>query len=151
MARMHSRAKGKSSSKKPSKKTKPVWMKRDTKEVEQLVVKLANKGETSSKIGIELRDSYGVPDVGLITGKKITKILEEHKLLKKLPEDMIALIKREILIAKHLENNKHDETAKRGLQLTISKIRRLMKYYKKVGKIPQDWKYDREQAKLIVG
>ncbi|MDD5253803.1 MAG: 30S ribosomal protein S15 [Candidatus Nanoarchaeia archaeon] len=150
MARMHSRNKGKSSSKKPGKKIKPGWMKRDIKEVEQLVLKLAKKGKTASEIGIELRDSYGVPDVNTVTGKKITKILEDNKLNKELPEDFTALIKKEILLMKHLETNKKDEGAKRGILLTRSKINRLIKYYKRTGKLPQDWKYDREKVKLLI-
>ena len=57
----------------------------------------------------------------------------------------------EILISKHLENNKKDVPAKRGLELTESKIHRLSKYYKKIGRIPKDWKYDRSKAKLLIG
>jgi small subunit ribosomal protein S15 len=150
MARMHSRAKGKSSSKKPSNKTKPAWLKRDDKEVEQLVIKIAKKGKTASQIGVELRDSYGIPDVKIITGKTITKILSENKISGELPEDFTALIKREIIIMKHLEKNKKDEGAKRGLILTRSKIRRLTKYYKRTGKLPEDWKYDKDKARLLV-
>ena len=45
----------------------------------------------------------------------------------------------------------NEETAKRGLHLTESKIRRLVKYYKKTNKLPAAWKYDREQAKLLIG
>ena len=41
-------------------------------------------------------------------------------------------------------------TAKRGFQLTESKINRLVKYYKKTNKMPKDWKFDRAKAKLLV-
>lgn len=150
MARMYSRKKGKSGSKKPVKKTKPVWLRYGSKETEQLVIKLAKSGKTASEIGIILRDSYGVPSVRVITKKKIMQILEENKLVQKLPFDMLALIKKEIAIMKHLDANKKDMTAKRGLQLTDSKIRRLVKYYKKVGKISADWKYDKKNAKLLL-
>ena len=150
MARMYSRKKGKSGSKKPVKKTKPVWLRYGSKETEQLVIKLAKAGKTASEIGILLRDSYGVPSVKVITKKKITQILEENKLMQKLPYDMLALIKKEIAIMKHIDANKKDMTAKRGLILADSKIRRLVKYYKKVGKIPADWKYDKKNAKLLL-
>ena len=50
-----------------------------------------------------------------------------------------------------MEKNKKDYVAKRGLQLTESKIKRLTKYYKRVGKLPENWKYDREKVKLLVG
>ncbi len=150
MARMHSRKKGKSGSKKPVKKTKPVWLRYGNKETEQLVIKLAKAGKTASEIGIILRDSYGIPSVKVVTNKKISQILEENKLAPKIPQDLLALIKREIDIMKHIETNKKDMTAKRGLQLTDSKIRRLVKYYKRTGKLSKDWAYDKKNAKLLL-
>ena len=53
-------------------------------------------------------------------------------------------------LRKHLEKNKKDYSSKRGLELTESKIRRLVKYYKKRKVLPEDWKYDPEKAKLLV-
>jgi small subunit ribosomal protein S15 len=150
MARMHSRRKGKAGSKKPVKKVKPVWIRYTGKEIEQLVVKLSKSGKTPSEIGVILRDTYGVPDVKTLTKKKICKILDENKAGPKLPSDLIALIKKDIDIMKHVETNKKDMSAKRGLLLTISKIRRLTKYYKNVGKLPRDWIYDRSKAKLLL-
>ena len=52
-------------------------------------------------------------------------------------------------IKAHLNNNKQDMSAKRGHQLTESKIRRLEKYYHSSKKIPDDWKYNPKQAKLM--
>jgi len=151
MARMHSRRKGKSGSKKPTKKQKPTWLRYKDKEIEQIILKLSKEEKTPSQIGIILRDSYGIPDVQVILNKKLSHVLKENKALSELPEDIIALIKKEILISKHLENNKKDVPAKRGLELTESKIHRLSKYYKKTGRIPKDWKYDRSKAKLLMG
>ena len=122
-----------------------------SKEVEQLVLKLAKLGKTASQIGMILRDAYGIPNVKSLTEKKITKILGENKSLPELPEDLMALIKNEIKLLDHFERNKHDMTAKRGLQLTESKIHRLSKYYKRINKLPKDWKYDKESIKLIIG
>ncbi|MBS3135072.1 30S ribosomal protein S15 [Candidatus Woesearchaeota archaeon] len=150
MARMHSRKKGKSGSKKPLKKVKKVWLRYSDKEVEQLIIKLAKQGNTQSKIGIMLRDTYGVPDVKIILNKKVGDVLEEHKLKPKLPEDLVALIKKELNVMKHFEVNKKDMPAKRGLQLTESKINRLVKYYKRKGILDKSWVYDREKAKLLV-
>jgi small subunit ribosomal protein S15 len=150
MARMYSRKKGKSGSKKPIKKTKKVWLRYSDNEVEQLIIKLSKQGNTQSKIGIILRDTYGVPDVRNILNKKIGKILEENKLKPKLPEDLMALIKKELNIMKHLETNKKDMSAKRGLQLTESKINRLVRYYKRNSILDKNWIYDREKAKLLV-
>ncbi|RMF06748.1 30S ribosomal protein S15 [Candidatus Woesearchaeota archaeon] len=150
MARMHSRDKGKSGSTRPSKLAKPSWIRYKPKEVELLVVKLAKEGLAPSMIGITLRDVYGIPDTKLIAGKSITKIMEEKKLLPAIPEDLIALMKKSVNIRKHLEENKQDQTAKRGLQLTESKIKRLVKYYKSIGKLPHDWKYDAKSIRLYV-
>ena len=150
MARKYSGKHGKSGSKKPTKAVKHSWMTYGAKEVEQLVLKLAKAGKTSSQIGLILRDSYGIPDVQSITNKKILKILDENKVTAELPEDLMALIKREITLIKHMEKNKHDMTAKRGFQLTESKINKLSKYYKNNGRLPSNWKYDREKIKLIV-
>ena len=151
MARMYSRKKGKSGSNKPSQDMKANWVRYSAKEIESLILKLFKAGNKPSKIGLILRDSYGIPSVKLITNKSITKILEENKSEMELPEDLFSLIKNQISIVEHLENNKKDETAKRGLILVESKIRRLIKYYKSKGKISQDWKYRRDQAKLLVG
>jgi len=150
MARMHSRAKGKSRSTKPSRRFVPGWLKYKPREVELLVVKYAKEGKNSSQIGLYLRDEYGIPDVKLVTKKSITQILKEKKLLKEIPEDLMALIRKAVLIRKHLADNKKDMPAKRGLQLTESKIKRLTKYYKKKGRLPLTWRYDPERIKLVV-
>jgi len=148
MAKMHSRKKGTSGSKKPIRGTKPTWIRYKAKEIELLVTKLAKEGKTGSQIGLLLRDSYGVPDVHALIGKSITHLLAEKKLAPELPEDLTSLMKRSILIRKHLEINKHDMTALRGLQLTESKIKRLAKYYKRMEKIPLNWKYDPEALRI---
>lgn len=147
---MHSRARGKSGSRKPTGRPVPSWVTHDAKTVEQLVVKLAKAGNPPSKIGLNLRDAYGVPDVKAITKKKINTILEENKLKSSLPEDVRSLIRKDIRLMKHMETNKKDETVKRGLNLTLSKILRLAKYYKREGELPAAWQYDRAKAKVLV-
>ena len=146
MARMHSRKKGKHGSKKPAKKTAPSWIRYKAKEIELLISKLAKDGKSPSQIGILLRDTYGIPSVVALCGKSIGTILEEKKLSQEVPEDLTALFKRYAAVRKHIEANKHDETAKRGLHLTLSKIGRLTKYYKKTGRVSEDWKFDTERA-----
>jgi small subunit ribosomal protein S15 len=148
MARMHSASKGKSGSTKPSKKMAASWVRYKPKEIELLVTKLAKDGKSSSEIGIILRDSYGIPSVRDASEKRITQILAEKNLGAKIPEDMLFLIKRVIEIKKHIEKNKQDQTAKRGLRLTESKINRLAKYYKRTNKIPPDWKFDEHSMRL---
>lgn len=151
MARMHSRARGKSGSTKPVNKTKPIWARYAKKEIEMLITKMAKEEKTPSQIGLHLRDVYGIPDVRAIIGSSITKFLGSKELLKEIPEDLMALIKRSIMIKKHLEANHKDMTAKRGLQLTESKIKRLVMYYKESGKLEEGWKFDPEKIKLLVG
>jgi small subunit ribosomal protein S15 len=150
MARMYSRNKGKSKSVKPTRKTSLSWLTYKPKEIELLISKLAKEGKTPSQIGLFLRDNYGIPSVKNITTKKITAILDEKKLSKEIPEDLMALIRRTVMLRKHLERNHKDESAKRGLHLTESKIKRLVKYYKNAKKLPMDWKYDPERIKLFI-
>ncbi|RME32065.1 30S ribosomal protein S15 [Candidatus Woesearchaeota archaeon] len=150
MARMHSRKKGKSGSSKPAKLSKPSWVSLKPREIEMLIVKLAKEGKTASQIGIYLRDEHGVPDVKVMTGKTITQILAAKKLAPEIPDDLMALLRKAVLVRKHLAENNNDKTAKRGLQLTESKIRRLAKYYIRVGRLESGWKYDPERIKILV-
>ena len=150
MGRMYSGKHGKSGSKKPSKITKKIWMRYTDKEVESIIVKLAKSGKAPSQIGLVLRDSYGVPDVRSLGIKTITDVLKNNHLLTKLPEDITALIRKDIELMKHLEQNKKDFSAKRGMILTESKIGRLVKYYKSKKILPKEWKYEREKAKLLI-
>ena len=119
MARMHSRKRGTSKSTRPTKKNVPVWFRYKPKEIEFLIVKLAKEGKTPSQVGLVLRDTYGIFDASLVAKKSVTQILKEKKLLKTVPEDLTALIKKSISLKKHLEENKHDQPAIRGLQLTL--------------------------------
>ena len=150
MARMYSRKRGKAGSTRPKSDKQPSWVRYTDKEVEMLIVKLAKEEKTSSEIGLILRDVYGIPYVKQITKKRITKILEEHKLNSKLPEDMLSLIRRSIVLRKHLERSHKDESAKRGLTLTESKIKRLSKYYKRTGKIEETWRYQPDKVKVYL-
>lgn len=147
---MYSGKKGKHGSKKPVRKIPPTWLKYKPFEVEKLVTKLAKEGKTSAQIGLMLRDTYGIPSVKSVTSKKIGRILKENEASPKLPEDLTNLVKRAIEINKHMLNNKKDMTAKRGLQLTESKIRRLVAYYKKRKMLPREWNYSIEQAKFLI-
>lgn len=150
MARLHSRKKGKSGSVRPPRLEKPVWIERSAEEVENLVIKLARKGFSKSMIGIMLRDSYGIPLVKVVTGKKITQILDEHEIQVPLPEDLSNLVKKALNIRKHMEENHKDLEGKKGLQRTESKIYRLIKYYKKAKELEKDFKYDPEKIRTLV-
>lgn len=148
MARMYSRKKGKSRSKKPLLKAE--WFEYKPEEIERLVCKIAKDGLPSAKIGLVLRDQYGIPSVKDATGKKIMQVLQENNLQPKLPEDLMNLLKKAVNLREHMAKNKKDYSSLRGLELVEGKIRRLVKYYARTKKLPADWKYEPERAKLIV-
>ena len=150
MARLHARKRGKAGSKRPSRKTAPKWIRYKKDEVEKLVIKLAKEGNSTSMIGLILRDQFGIPLVKKITGKTISEIMKENNLYPELPEDLFNLLKQAVNLRNHLEKNKSDYTSKRGLELLESKIRRLGKYYVREKVLPEDWVYSPEKAKLLV-
>lgn len=154
MARMYARKRGKSGSKRPFsfklRKAAPEWVELTAEEVEKKVAELYNQGISTSKIGIIMRDSYGVPSVALVTRKKITKILKEKNIAGEIPEDLQNLMRKALRIRKHIEVNKKDVHNKRALQLTESKIRRLVKYYRREKVLPEEWRYKPEIAEFIM-
>ena len=134
-----------------AKKTQKTEHKEQSREeLEEQVVSLANAGHSSSKIGLILRDEYGVKNFEEATGKKIQGVLKENKLVGEMPEDLLNLIRRSVMLNNHMNKNKKDYSAKRGYELTVAKIRRLTKYYSKKRKIPHGWVYTPEQAALLV-
>ncbi len=149
MARMYSRKKGKSGSRRPSRKDVS-WVKYKPKELEDIIENLAKKGLSASRIGIVLRDQYGIPSVRQVTKEKITRMMEKKGVKPELPETLLSLMKRAVGLRNHLEEKKKDYISQRGLELTESKIRRLVKYYKREKILPVEWKYQPEKAKLLV-
>lgn len=150
MARMHTRKRGKSGSKPPLREGKPSWISIDNNEIEQIILKLKKEGMTKSRIGMILRDQYGVPKVKAISGQRISKILETNKVNDPIPEDLVSLMSKAVNLNKHLISNPKDLKNKRGLQLIEAKIKRLADYYKRTGKLPGNWFYSIETAELLV-
>lgn len=150
MARVYSGKKGKHGSKKPPLKAAPKWFKMKKEEVEELIVKLAKERYSSAVIGTILRDQYAVPNVKLAAGRSVVQIMKENKLYPEMPEDMLNLLKKAVILREHLRRQKSDHHSLKGLQNLESKIRRLGKYYSRTGIMPKGWKYDPEKAKLIV-
>lgn len=150
MARMHSRKRGKSGSTRPLRSSPPNWVSYGEQEIVDLIVKLSKEGNSPSKIGVILRDQYGIPDVPQVTKKKLTQILLENNVPLVIPEDLQNLIKKAVSLRKHLELHKKDINNKHSLLLVESKIRRLVKYYAIKGRIPSGWRYEPEKAKLLV-
>jgi len=122
MARMHARKHGKSGSTRLHRMEKPQWVAQTPEEIESAVVELHKAGNSTALIGLKLRDSHGIPNVKMMTGKSVTEIL--------------------------VANDVKDLHNKRAMQLTEAKIRRLERYYKKSGIIPEKWKYSMSTAKL---
>jgi small subunit ribosomal protein S15 len=145
MAKMHSDGRGSSGSSNPVTKKEPEWIEYDEDEIIDLVVKLREDGNSPSEIGLKLRDSYGIPDVKTVTGKKVTEILEDEGVAPELPEDLQNLVDKAEKIETHLEENPEDQQAERRLELTEAKIRRVASYHRENGNISQDWEYEREE------
>lgn len=150
MARMHARKKGKSSSKRPYTTDNPEWVTLKPKEIEDLVAKLFNEGNTPAMIGLILRDQYAVPNVRLATGKSVVTILKENGIETKFPEDLTNLMKKAVSLYAHLKDNPRDKHNLRGVHLIEAKIRRLTKYYKSKGVLPEDWNYSPAKAELEI-
>ena len=150
MARMHARRRGKSSSVRPYRKQAPSWSNTDIAAITKVILELRKDGASSAKIGLVLRDRYGVPDIKLATGKRIGDILKENKVATSIPEDLRDLMIKAIGLRKHLSENKKDLHNKRQLQLVESKVRRLVRYYTGTKKLPAGWVYKPENAEILL-
>jgi len=92
--------------------SKPSWVKMKPAELEKLVVELARKGEGPAKIGLILRDKYGVPKARVF-GKKIGQILRENKINYKSDSEIVN--DRVENLKRHIIKNKRDYPASRAL------------------------------------
>ncbi|KZX16368.1 30S ribosomal protein S15 [Methanobrevibacter cuticularis] len=129
---------------------KPEWVNYSNEEIEEFILKFTKEGKSPSEIGVILRDQYGVPSVKEVTGEKITAILKRNEQSQTYPEDIMNLIKRAVNIRDHLKENPKDLHTKRGLTIIESRIRRLGKYYSNEGELPEGWRYDPQEAALLV-
>jgi len=116
-------------SKKSEKNEKPLWLRYTQEEVKAIIIKLANKGLTSEKIGLVLRDRYGIPKISLY-GLKIKQVLEEKE---KFQEPTVINLKNKLdKIIKHYEKHKHDKRAERSLIITRSQLKKREDYQKAI-------------------
>lgn len=150
MARMYAHRRGKSGSSKPHGQELPEWSNTDKSEVEELVIKLHNDGHNSAMIGTILRDQHAVPDARRVLGRRISQVVAEHGKPSDYPEDLMNLMRRTVNLLDHLESNHKDLHNFRSLALVESKIRRLARYYQSNGRLDVEWKYKREQVRLMV-
>ncbi len=104
---------------------KPAWLKYTEEEVKAIVLKLANKGLTSEKIGLIMKDQYGIPSVRLYE-LKIKRILKD----KFIEPTLINLEKKVGRINAHFKKNKHDKKSERALVITSAKLKKRQDYKK---------------------
>jgi len=113
--------------KKTDKIEKPVWLKYTEEEVREIILKLAEKGLTSEKIGLVLRDQYGIPKTK-IYNIKIGQVLKEKN--KFTDPSLLNLQKRTDRISGHVNKNKQDKKAGRSLILVKAKLKKVKDYLK---------------------
>ena len=129
----------------------PEWSNTDVKAVTELILDLGKEGRTTAEIGTILRDQHAVPDVRLVLGKRIGAVLLENNIGGTYPEDMMNLMRQAVGIINHIGSGNHkDLHNKRSLEITEAKIRRLANYYKAEGRLPSEWRYKREELRLMV-
>lgn len=148
MGRLHTHNHGKAHSTRPIESKFSSWVKQDPKEIEELVIKYAKDGNTSSQIGIKLRDQHAIPLVKPIINKTISDILDQNDLKSEIPEDLNNIVTKAVGLQNHLKSNKNDRRNIRSLELIEAKVHRLSVYYKKIGRIPENWKYKAVIAQL---
>ncbi|MBI4131479.1 MAG: 30S ribosomal protein S15 [Nitrosarchaeum sp.] len=148
MGRLHTHRHGKSHTIRPATLRAPSWITLSTKEIEELVVKYSKDGLTPSQIGLKLRDQHSIPLIKPITKKSIGKILQENNLQAEMPEDLDNIVKKAVGLQKHLKTNKGDNRNVRSLELIEAKVHRLSVYYKRIDRIPKNWKYKSVVAQL---
>ncbi len=106
-------------------KPKTEQEKMSLEEYEKEVLKLADKGLTSEKIGEELKRKGIHPKE---YNKKISKILKD----KYINPDLKNVEKKLEKIEQHLKNNKQDKKAMRERSRIFSQVRKIKKYQKKL-------------------
>lgn len=107
---------------------KPVWLKYSEEEVKAIIIKLADKGLTAEKIGLVLRDQYGIPKVKLYD-LKIKKVLEEKG---KFKEPTVLNLNTKLgKVIEHYKKNKQDKRAERSLIITKAKLKKREDYHKR--------------------
>lgn len=150
MAKMHSRKGGSSRSRPPMVTKAPEWSDVSKEELEKTIMKLHDTGMSPSRIGLTLRDQYGVPNAKLVIGTSITGFLRDNNALADIPEDLTNLMRKALHVRKHIKSNKRDVHNKRALQLTENKIRRMVKYYHDSGRLAPEWTYSPETAEILI-
>lgn len=106
---------------------KPVWLKYSESEVKEIILKIAEKDPemTAEKIGLILRDNYGIPKTK-VYGFKIGEVLKEKNLYKN--PDEKNLLKKVENLEKHLARNHGDKRAGRSMIISRAKQKKAKDY-----------------------
>ena len=123
MARIHARRRGIASSVRPFRQEVPEWSNTDVQEIEKKIIELRKAGLSCAEIGLVLRDKFGVPNVKLVTGKRVNAIVRENDFDTDISDDLRNLMPNALGMRKHLAEIKKALPNKRLLQLTGSILR----------------------------
>jgi small subunit ribosomal protein S15 len=104
---------------------KPTWVKMKEPELKKVITKLAEKN-SPSKIGLILRDQYGIPTTKIF-GKKLKSYLKELNI--DMNEDLTNAEKKVTGLKSHLKHNITDRKAKHKLQKAQSRLNIIQKYF----------------------
>lgn len=106
---------------------KPVWLKYTEEEVKEIILKIAGKDPeaTCEKIGLVLRDNYGIPSTKIYSFK-IGDVLKEAGKYKS--PDIENLQKKTAKLESHLSKNKQDQRTQRSLIITKAKLKTAKDY-----------------------
>jgi small subunit ribosomal protein S15 len=83
-----------------------------------------------------------------VTKKSIKKILDENNIKQEIPEELNNIVKKAINLQRHLKSHNSDKRNVRSLELVEAKVHRISTYYKRIGALPQNWKYKSVVAQL---
>ena len=147
---MHTGRHGKSKSRKPEPESVNVPQDFNKQEVEKAIIEYAQKGVPAAQIGQNLKDKHNVPYVKQYFGKRLGVILKENGIKNEIPQDMMDLLTRAVIMRRHLEKNHNDVHNRVRLGRVEAKIWRLTKYYKRTGALPTTWKYDPAKVALLI-
>lgn len=104
---------------------KPSWVKMSEAELKKLIKELSEK-YAPSKIGIILRDQYGIPSVK-IYGKKMQDYLKELGI--EVNEDLENAEKKVEKLKEHTKNNITDKKAKHKMQRAQARLNIIRRYF----------------------
>ena len=108
-----------------TKKEKPKWLKISEAELKKIIAELVKTEEQPAKIGLILRDKYGIPTTK-VYGKKLVAYLKEAGLTTNI--EVKNAEKKFERMKEHLKNNITDRRTKHKFQKAQSRMNIIKKY-----------------------